>query len=284
MKNNPSCYFNPEHLPPDVTLADPRNMKHQQIVSFFEHVMERQQRLEPAEVFGFKTVKRGRKGTRLESPAESQDGEGDDARDDNNVAAAPSGPLGAAGLRRPRPKSKAQNKSNAGDNDINCDTTEINHDSASTRVETSANLLVEYAPNGPRGQIGADHQITPGISIGAEGVMQSNQPNSHTIMNAVQTVYCQDHCAEIMPQLITDSVIDPALLQESEDMRQTNSNYCPASLNGCQVPVNHKAGLGQMTIPATSKKLINTADDLARQEAERYFTEGKRVRVARQRE
>ena len=80
LKENPSRYIDPEHLPAHINLADPRNMKREEIISFFEHILQRQQILDPPDVFRFKTVKITRKGTQTLEDMDadkSTDDEGD---------------------------------------------------------------------------------------------------------------------------------------------------------------------------------------------------------------
>ena len=77
-------YVDPEHLPAGFKLDDPRTMKRAHIISFFEHILERQKTIEPANVFRFKTTKKSRKGSKTmdESGASDTDrsGSGDDDR------------------------------------------------------------------------------------------------------------------------------------------------------------------------------------------------------------
>lgn len=59
-------------------------MKCKQIVLFFEHIVERQENVEPAQVFGFKIVKLTRQGPR-KVKAVSHQSEDDNETEDTNT-------------------------------------------------------------------------------------------------------------------------------------------------------------------------------------------------------
>ena len=87
LKENPSHYIDPEHLPAHINLANPRSMKCEEIVSFFEHIIQRQQILDPPNVFRFKTVKITRKGTQTLEDMDADKSTNDEGDQDVNIGA-----------------------------------------------------------------------------------------------------------------------------------------------------------------------------------------------------
>ena len=86
-----------------------------------------------------------------------------------------------------------------------------------------------------------------------------------------------------MGNTITDDLIDPLLWEESRQ-QQTYIQH-PISMHPqplATVQTANQPGPSTNRQP-TSRRSINTADDLAQQEAERYKTLGKRSRVPRSR-
>jgi hypothetical protein len=72
MQIHPSKYIDPDHLPTNFNMVDPRSMRQEQIILFFEHIAMRQQTFNLPDVFQFKTAKRGRKGSRTMDERDSE--------------------------------------------------------------------------------------------------------------------------------------------------------------------------------------------------------------------
>ena len=87
LKENPSCYIDPEHLPAHINLANPCSMKCKEIVSFFKHIIQRQQILDPPSVFCFKTINITRKGTHILEDMDADKSTNDEGDQDVNISA-----------------------------------------------------------------------------------------------------------------------------------------------------------------------------------------------------
>jgi len=341
-------------------------MKREEIVSFLEHIIQRQEKLDPPDVFQFKTVKITRKGTHTLEDIDAGNSDGDESghgdahaggaddypggaddypggADDYPGGADPltrSGPkiakppppqrrkskrkqkkhpigdsrdgtLGAESIRtvgaavpdpppRPPPKSKKKGKNNVnmtddGNNtnldadqglDIGADTM-ARRPRARSKVKKNINNLTDdnnkdadCAVN-----IGADIMPSPPRS------RPRPRPKKKAKLNAVQddSGYSGADSRDClgadapppMGNAITDDLIDPLLLEESR--RQHTSILHPISMDPQHLATVQTAIHPGPTIPPTSRRSINTADDLALQEAERYITLGKRSRIPRTR-
>ena len=67
--------------------VDPHSMKHKEIVSFFEHIIQRQQILDPPNVFHFKTVKITRIGIQTLEDMDADKSTNDEGDQDVNIGA-----------------------------------------------------------------------------------------------------------------------------------------------------------------------------------------------------
>ena len=106
LKEHPSHYIDPEHLPAHINLADPCSMKREEIVSFFEHIIQRQQILDPPNVFCFKAVKITRKGTQTLEDMDADKSTNDKGDQDVNIS---TNMLPPPPHLHPKPKRKAPN-------------------------------------------------------------------------------------------------------------------------------------------------------------------------------
>ena len=74
IKANQSKFIDPEHLPRNFQLLIPRDMRQEQVILFFEHIIARQQTFDLPNVFCFKTATVGRKGDRTLDESDSAPG------------------------------------------------------------------------------------------------------------------------------------------------------------------------------------------------------------------
>jgi hypothetical protein len=223
LKENRSRYIDPEHLPADINLADPRNMKREEIISFFEHILQRQQILDPPDVFRFKTVKITRKGTQTLEDMDADKYTDDEGGQDVVIGADVMPPRPRP---RPKPKRRALNHPTADQDWLGADRTpgadvlpppsDIGADVMPTPADIGADVMPpppppprprkkpkRKAPNDPTADQGAD-VLPPPSDMGADVMLPTPPPRPKRKRKARNNI---NHPTDITNQT-ADNVVD----------------------------------------------------------------------------
>ena len=193
LKENPSCYIDPEHLPAHINLANPHSMKREEIVSFFEHIIQRQQILDPPNVFRFKTVKIIRKGTPILEDMDADKSTNDEGDQDVNIGA---NMLPPPPCPCPKPKRKAQNNPTA-DQDA---------DILPTPPDIGANVLPPPPHPCPKPKRKALNNLTANQDwLGADGTPPSGNIITDDLINPVLWEQSQKQQTHIQAQISMNS-------------------------------------------------------------------------------
>lgn len=269
MAKNTSKYIDPKYLPSNFTMVDPRNMKQEKIILFFENITKRQRSYSLEGTFEFKTANMGRKGntTIEENVDRNAVNQSTDSDDDRNAA------LNADHHYPHHYPNRYRLPQYNSDHDPD------------QQVHDNPDRQQVYGPN-----------ATP-IADHLNQAMPYSAPNpSPEYAETADTAHLQER--PIVTQNITDDLIDPVLLAASAaaPALRTTVNTAPVpqppalrtTLNTAAAPQPPALQTTVNTAPAprppASRTTVNTADNLALQEASKFLVTGRRERRARRRE